>query len=209
MGTHRYRYLFNIFVTALLSLLWFNNSSEMDNLKVACWNIRGYLSSIPYIKKLLDNVDVLAISEHWLHCNKLSILNGISDTHHFFGRSSKSSSAEHYGFGRGQGGVGLFWRKSIAGFSKVSNIIHDRACVIRYQSQNGEVFYFISLYLPSQGSQDDLRTTLDEISEIVELCEHGSHVVVLGDFNGDVGGTISPSSVLLKSKPTLMKTIFG
>ena len=159
----------------------------MDSLKVACSNTRGYLSSIPYLKELLIDVDVLAISEHWLHSNKLNILNGISDTHHVFGRSSKLSSAEHYGSGRGQGGVAIFWRKSIAGFSKVTNIIHDRACMIRYQSQNGVVLFFISLYLPSQGSQDDLRTALDEISEIVDSRENGSHVILLGDFNVDIG----------------------
>ena len=57
----------------------------MDRLRVACWNTRGYLSSIPYIRKLLDDVDVLAISEHWLHRNRLNVLNEISDTHFVLG----------------------------------------------------------------------------------------------------------------------------
>ena len=145
-----------------------------------------------YIRKLLGDVDVLALSEHLLHSNKLSILNGISDTHHVFGRSSNLSTAEHYGAGRGQGGVAIFWRKYIVGFSRVTNIIHDRACVIRYQPQNADVFFFISLYLPSQGSQEDLRTVLDEISEIVDSRENGSHVILLGDFNGDIGSSGVP-----------------
>ena len=76
----------------------------------------------------------------------------------------------------------------------MTNIIHDRACVIRYQSQNGEVLSFASLYLPSQGSQEDLRTVLDEISEIVDSRDRGSHVILLGDFNGDIGCYGGPRS---------------
>ena len=160
---------------------------EVNNIRIACWNTRGYLSSIPYIKKLLNEVDVLAISEHWLHSNRLNILDEISDSHHVFARSSNASSAKFYGSRRGQGGVAIFWPKNAHGFSRVSDIIHDRACVVRYQPKDGNVYFFISVYLPAQGCDEDLSTILDEISEIVETREAGSHIIILGDFNGDVG----------------------
>ena len=79
----------------------------VQQLKLACWNARGYLSSILYLKKLLSEVDVLAMSEHWLHSNRLGVLDEIVDTHAVFARSSRSSAAEFYGSRRGQGGGGL------------------------------------------------------------------------------------------------------
>ena len=177
--------LVTIILTSSLS------SSDMDTdkscpLKIACWNMRGYLSGIPYIKKLLTEVDVLAISEHWLHSNRLGVLSEISDTHHAFARASKNSAAEFYGRRRGQGGVAIYWRKTIPGFTKVGELIHDRACVVRYQPKQGAVYFFISVYLPAQGSDEDLVTVLDEISEIIESREPGSHSILLGDINGDV-----------------------
>ena len=146
------------------------------------------------MQKLLTEVDVLAISEHWLHANRLEVLNGICDTHHVVARSSNSSAAEFFGSRRGQGGVAIFWRKSIPGFSKVGEIIHDRVCVIRYQPKQGDVHFFLSVYLPAQGSDDDLATVLDEISEVIESREPGSHIILLGDFNGDVGKWGGPRS---------------
>ena len=196
MGTHKSNFLVVGFLTWVItfSVTVLNPISmgSRDRLKIACWNVRGYLSSIPYIRKLLTDVDVLAISEHWLHRNKLNILHEISDTHYVFGRASNLSPADSYGLGRGQGGVALFWRKEIAGFSKVTNIIHDRVCVLRYEPQRGDVFLFISVYLPAQGSDEDLRAVLDDLSEIVDSREAGAHVCILGDFNGDVGSHGGP-----------------
>ena len=172
-----------------------NNMVEVNQLKVACWNVRGYLSATPYLRKLLSQVDVLAISEHWLHSNRLNILNDISDTHCVFARSSVHSSAEFFGSRRGQGGVAIFWRKNLPGFTKVSNIIHDRACVLRFQPLGGDVYFFISMYLPAQGCDDDLPVALDEVSEIIETCEAGSKIILLGDFNGDVGSLGGPRGI--------------
>ena len=165
---------------------------ETNKLSLACWNARGYLSSVPYLKKILAETDVVALCEHWLHNNRLSILDKIVDSHHVFARSSKVCTAESYGHGRGQGGVAVFWRKDIPGFSMVSDIIHDRACVLRYQPQHGEVYFFVSVYLPSLGGEEDLRTVLDEVSEVIESREEGSHIILLGDFNGDVGTAGGP-----------------
>ena len=73
-------------------------------MKTMCWNAHGYLASIPYIKQLISECEILAISEHWIYENRLFIPSEISDTHLCFARSSKLASAEDYGSGRGQGG---------------------------------------------------------------------------------------------------------
>ena len=46
------------------------------------------------------------------------------------------------------------------------------------------IFY---LYLPAQGSREDLGTSLDELSEVISSIEEGAHTIVCGDFNGDIG----------------------
>ena len=124
---------------------------------ITCWNARGYLLSIPYMRQLLTECDILAISEHWVYENRLACLSDITNTHTCFGGSSRLASAEDYGNGRGQGGIALFWDKRINGISVVSDIVLDRACAIRLQTQLGAVLYFVSVYLPSMVTQVFLR----------------------------------------------------
>ena len=198
--TALYKTIFSTFVLLTIHTLTTpvshnNNMVESEYLRVACWNMRGYLSGIPYLKKLLTNVDILAISEHWLHSNRLGVLSEIVDSHCVFARASKYSSAEFFGSRRGQGGVAIFWRKNIPGFSKVGEIIHDIACLVRYQPKQGDVYFFLSVFLPAQGSDEDLNTVLDEISEIIESREPGSHTFLLGNFNGDIGSWGGPGAI--------------
>ena len=119
---------------SFLTLIWllvtiskeYNNMAPYNQLRVACWNARGYLSDIPYIRELLKEVDILAVSEHWLHANRLRILEGISPTHFVHAHASRDAADENYGCKRGQGGRDIFWRKNLSGISKVSEIIHDK-----------------------------------------------------------------------------------
>ena len=80
-------------------------------LKIKAWNVRGYLSATPYLRHLLEDTDVLCISEHWLHGNRHHVLDQISTNHSVHARSSSTSSPENYGSGRGQGGLLFFGGK--------------------------------------------------------------------------------------------------
>ena len=51
------------------------------------------------------------------------------------------------------------------------------------------IINLLSVYLPAQGSVEDLGTCLDEIAEIVESREADSHCCIMGDCNGDVGNS--------------------
>ena len=165
---------------------------DTSEVRIACWNTRGYLASTPYIKHLLTENDILAISEHWVYDNRLFKLAEMSNTHHCFARASRLAPAEDYGKGRGQGGVALFWDKKITCITAVSDVILDRACAIRLQTQTGCIIYFVSIYLPAQGSRETLEASLDEVTEVIESREPQAHVVLLGDFNGDVGNAGGP-----------------
>ena len=160
---------------------------EEGILRIKAWNVRGCLSATPYLRYILEDADILCISEHWLHGNRHHVLEQICDTHHVHVRSSAASAPEKFGVGRGQGGIAIFWRKTIAGISVVTDITHDRCCVIRLQIDGDTTIYFISVYLPCQGGPDDLGTCLDEISEILYSREGRNLCILAGDFNGDIG----------------------
>ena len=55
------------------------NSISKSELKITCWNSRGLVAAIPYLNKLLETNDIVALSEHWLQENRLNVLLEISD----------------------------------------------------------------------------------------------------------------------------------
>ena len=59
--------------------------------------------SIPYLKELMKESDVISLSEHWLQPYRLRILNEISDDFNVISRSSKYADSSDFGHRRGQG----------------------------------------------------------------------------------------------------------
>ena len=158
-----------------------------EGLRLACWNSRGIVAALPYLNKLMERCDVIAIAEHWLHENRLNVLMDVSKDFNMIARASKFADAGSYGSSRGQGGVALLWRKSLSNVTPISKITHDRVCGIRVPIHDGRILCIYSIYLPSQGSIDDFSTTVDEIYDIVYSDSPSNLCVMCGDFNGDVG----------------------
>ena len=181
--------LVHLILTLLLMLVASRlvGMADLSTLKVATWNSRGFRAAVPYLRDLLDKHDIVAVCETWLHENRVSVLDDVCTTHHVHARSSNRSSAADYGVGRGQGGVALYWNKKIKSVSIVPGVMYDRACGIRVQNSTGGVCYFWSVYLPAMGSDEDLGTSLDDLAEVIGFREVGASVVIMGDFNGDIG----------------------
>ena len=163
------------------------------DIKIGCINVRGFNSSVPLMRKLLDEVDKLAVSEHLLHQNKLNRLSEVSENVHFCARSSNFASSENYGT-RGQGGVALFWNKDLSGIAALNDIDNDRICGVRIQTKSRSVINIFSIYLPAVGSPEDFDATLDELGDIIESREVGSLSIVCGDANADPGHMGGPRS---------------
>ena len=108
--------------------------------------MRGFSSSVPYLRSLCKEADIIAVSEHWLHENMLKQFE-VSEKLSYCARSSKFAQAEHYGTKRGQGGVALLWRNSVGGISQISDLIHDRMCGIRLQTCKNLIVNILSVYL--------------------------------------------------------------
>ena len=180
---------------------------DSGSLTISCWNSRGMASSIPYLLKLMKTNDIIALSEHWLYPNRLHVLNDISEEFSCIARSSRHCRSEHYGkrgFGRGQGGVALLWKTSLNGISPMPEIVHDRVCGIRLQTRYGKVIIFLSVYFPS--SRNNYKEFSEELGAIIEDLEEGSSVVILGDFNGDVGNCFGTRST---SQPNKLGMLTG
>ena len=162
-------------------------TNYMVELKICTFNMRGFSSSVPYMRKLLDNNDIILVSEHWLHSNKLDRLKEISSDISFCAKSSKYAAADNYGTRRGQGGVAIVWHDNLKGISEVKNIIYDRVCAVRLQTYSGAVIIIYSIYLPSRGNPEDYATAIDDLIEIIDSREDGSYCLIGGDINGDLG----------------------
>ena len=158
-----------------------------DTITISTWNCRGFKSSVPYIRELCNRSDIVLICEHWLHANCLSLFDEISDQTNFHARASNESNADAFGQRRGQGGVSIIWKREMVGISPMLDCVHDRVCSIRIQNKKGAVFCIFCVYLPAKGCGGDLRTCLDELSGLIENIELGAHIIVCGDFNGDMG----------------------
>ena len=131
--------------------------------------------------------DIITLSEHWLHNNRLSQFSEISLDFNFCARASKESSEEEYGIHRGQGGVAILWRKTLKGVSSIETIKHDRICGVRVQVADGAVLVILSVYLPAAGSKTCLKVTIDELEGILETIEDNAIPIICGDFNGHMG----------------------
>ena len=139
------------------------------------------------MRELVRDNDLVTISEHWLHENRLSMLDQVSNNVFFCARASRFAAAENYGCQRGQGGVAILWDKRIIGITEVKSIAHDRICVVRVQTSKGGVIYVYAVYLPAQGSGEEYNAILDDLAELVEAREEQASYIICGDTNADMG----------------------
>ena len=74
-----------------------NTKRKPKRIRLACWNARGFNSAVPYLRYICDRADIICLSEHWLHENKLKLLEEILDSFLYCVRASKFATAENYG----------------------------------------------------------------------------------------------------------------
>ena len=100
-----------------------------------------------YLSKLLkySNIDVCAISEHWLFNDNLNCINTIDTSYTSIGVCDASVNPLDP-YRRGKGGVALVWKKSL----KVSGITipdEDRIIGISMKSDCSKLFFIFCVYL--------------------------------------------------------------
>ena len=150
------------------------SQGRRQRLQITSWNCRGLSNSLPYLEALMaEGSKVLVLSEHWLWPYDLDKLKQISEEYDAVGKADVRLSDKADG-GRGLGGVGILWHKSI-GATPIGGISSDRICGIRFSVDDGyaSVMSVIGVYLPclDQG-MDCYREHLIELDHVVSESEH-------------------------------------
>ena len=90
------------------------------------------------------------------------------------------------------GGVALVWKRTIDDFvTPLENTESDRIVGIRYDFDNCDPLFSLSVYLPSSNSTiDEFKEYLDFLWALYDSLSDKGHMLVLGDFNGDLGDSL-------------------
>ena len=167
-------------------------------LRLGCLNVRGIKANNDYVANLLGDLDILAISEHWLHSYDLHLL-GLIHTEYNYIASSPHSQEDALTCAprlkRGCGGVAILWRKAINNqVKKLTDFSNDRCVAIQLLS-TPRPLAIISTYLPCRSGCTDLfKEALDYVDSIINHLAYDHSVIVLGDLNADPGPDGGPLS---------------
>ena len=90
------------------------------------------------------------------------------------------------------GGVALLWKRTIDDFvTPLENIESDRIEGICCDFDNCDPLFISSVYLPSSNSTiDEFKEYLDFLWALYDSLSDKGHVLVLGDFNRDLGDSL-------------------
>ena len=167
-----------------------------QHLRVGCLNIRGLKTNTYYTHQLLDQHDIFAISEHWLHTYELQSLQALHPDFNFLSSAPPAEEDDLYcrpRYLRGHGGVAIAWRKSLDHhISKLDNSSSHRVVGISLQAQPRPIC-LLSVYLPTRtGCTDIFKESLDYLDSMINLLGYENDVFILGDMNADLGLTGGP-----------------
>ena len=87
------------------------------------------------------------------------------------------------------GGVALLWKCTIDDFvTLLENIEPDRIVGIRCDFDNCDPLFILSVYLTlSNSTIEEFKESLDFLWALYDSLSDKGHVLVFGDFNGDLG----------------------
>ena len=177
--------------------------ANVHTLRFGCLNARGIKSNMDYATRLMCDLDIFAISEHWLHSYDLHLLGNAHADFNFM--TSTPSSMEDTltctpRFVRGSGGVALMWRKTLTPLIKKLpdlKLTNERCVTIQVQSVPRPLC-IVSAYLPCHsGCTDTFKEALDYVDAIFSQLSFDNDLIILDDLNADPG----PSGGPLASTP--------
>ncbi|CAG2229892.1 unnamed protein product [Mytilus edulis] len=165
---------------------------DTTSLNFMCWNCRGIFSSIPYLSEVLRNndVDICALSEHWLRSYQLHILDSIDSNFVSISKGVDESNIESLRV-NDRSGVAFLVSKVIYPYTSVIDCNNSRFLGIEVNIPNCETFFAFCAYLPaSSHSIDFFREHVEYMFELLVYTTYQEigTVVLLGDFNTKING---------------------
>ena len=157
-------------------------------INITCWNSRGLTASKSYLNELMQDSDIVCLSEHCLYNSQLYRLGEINQDFAYSAKSSSDLNDAMCNSKPGHCGVAILWRKQFANIIKcINDIDHDRICGIEIV-QGNEHLFILSVYIPYQGCQiTDNSHTFDYLECLINKLHSRGKVVVMGDMNSHIG----------------------
>jgi len=166
-----------------------------SNLKICGYNCKGYVSSAHYVDKLIDEYDIVFLSEHHLYANNLNKIDQSRKDICVFARPSCKLRDNMIYTGFGYGGIAFIWKKKINQCVRImSRYGNDR--IMAMEIINGSrKLQVIGVYLPQQSCQiADFHEQLILLSDVCQKMKEGGPIIILGDTNCHIGREYSQRS---------------
>ena len=172
--------------------------ASIRKLRLVCFNMCGLQCNNLYTQILLQDADIIALSEHWLHNYNFKSICYLHSNFKFHAMSPPEIEDTIYCIPhlvRGHGGVAIGWRADLDILISIMPNIHSPRMVgIKLECCDGPLF-IIAVYLPSRaGCTDSFKECMDHLGAVIELLPPGCKVIVMGDFNADLGALGGPMS---------------
>ena len=165
-----------------------SNSDSGSSLNIGCWNVQYFKTAQLYFKSIIDQFDILAISEHSVFEEQLGILKTATDGTYNYHAVSASDNPRIISGEKPHGGVALLWKYSISDFvTPIKSIQSDRIVGIKCEFSDCRPLSILGVYLPScNHTLDEFQECLDLLWALYESLSADGFVIVLGDVNGDL-----------------------
>ncbi len=154
------------------------NTSKHIEFNAVTLNTQGFKSNVMHVTDLINQSDVIFLSEHWLSNAEKPLLNNIQNTHKLF-----FTPAEKQAAGRPYGGNCFFIRNQLV---NEHHVIHEDSNILAIQLKSSEVnFILIGVYLScyhDASSKEDYAQQLSNITAILQMYIDESDFMIMGDF---------------------------
>ncbi len=166
------------------------DSTTLSNgLTIASWNSRGHSDNrIEYMSKIINDVDILLVQEHWhFESNICTLVNKMNDVH-VYGISRMDSGVLLSG--RPHGGCAFLYSRNLKCNITPVEVGSNRCCAIIIDlSEHARILLF-NVYMPcdteyDQNNHENYVDVLSKISQVRMNYPDILHTIIGGDFNTD------------------------
>ena len=142
-------------------------------------NTHGFKSNALYISNLINEYDIIFLSEHWLSKAEQSLITDISKPHHriYFTPAEKQAS------GRPYGGNCFITRNTVAESTEV--IYQDFNILAIKVTKMNLSYLYIGIYLTSyreKSSIESYNNELNILTSLINTYSGESEIILVGDF---------------------------
>ena len=169
------------------SFIPLNKLVPIMEIKMGSYNCRGLnVSTIPAIKDLLNDCDVLLIQETWLLPHELKVFSKYLIVYNRYGVSGMNSEVLYHG--RPFGGCSVLFNSVLSHCIDIIDLICKRLCCIKLRTPSYEL-YVLNVYLPCDTNNENDSYDYNEVLSIIfhYCCNNNqvTHRIIAGDLNID------------------------